>query len=65
MKWLAGIAVAASLMVTPTVVLAQAPVDTKAEVQKLASVWMDAYNKQDAATIAQMYGDDAVLSTVF
>jgi ketosteroid isomerase-like protein len=65
MKWLAGIAVAASLLVTPTVVLAQAPVDTKAEVQKLASVWMDAYNKQDAATIAQMYGDDAVLSTVF
>jgi uncharacterized protein (TIGR02246 family) len=64
MKWLAGIAVAASLTVTPAVVLAQSPVDTKAEVQKLANDWMDAYNKQDAATIANGYADDAVFSTV-
>jgi uncharacterized protein (TIGR02246 family) len=39
-----------------------APVDTKADVQKLAAQWMDAYNNKDAAAIAKMYTDDAVVS---
>lgn len=63
MKWFAGIALASSLMVMPAVGYAQsAPVDMKADFQKLATAWMDAYNKKDAATIAQMYTDDAVFS---
>ena len=53
----------ASLIVIPAVGHAEnAPVDTKADVQKLAEQWMDAYNKKDAATIAKMYTDDAVVS---
>ena len=63
MKWFAVIAFTASLIVIPAVGHAEnAPVDTKADVQKLAEQWMDAYNKKDAATIAKMYTDDAVVS---
>ena len=63
MKWLAGIAITATLIVIPALAYAEnAPIDTKADVQKLAGQWMDAYNKKDAATIAKMYTDDAVVS---
>ena len=63
MKWFAGIAFATSLIVMPAVALTEnAPIDTKADVQKLAAQWMDAYNKKDAATIAKMYTDDALVS---
>ena len=63
MKWFAGIAFATSLIVMPAVAHADgAPIDTKMESQKLATEWMNAYNKKDAATIAQMYTEDAVLS---
>jgi ketosteroid isomerase-like protein len=63
MKWLAGIAITASLIVIPASTYAEnAPIDTKADVQKLAGQWMDAYNQKDAATIAKMYTDDAVVS---
>jgi uncharacterized protein (TIGR02246 family) len=61
MKWFAGIAFATSLIVIPA--FAQnAPIDTKADVQKLAGQWLDAYNKHDAATIANMYTPDASVS---
>jgi uncharacterized protein (TIGR02246 family) len=64
MKCLAGVALAASLIVMPALAHAQsAPVDTKADIQQIATDWMNAYNKQDAATIAQMYAEDAVFST--
>jgi len=63
MKWFAGIAFATSLLVIPAVAQAEnAAVDTKADIQKVAIDWMNAYNKKDAATIAQMYTDDAVVS---
>jgi uncharacterized protein (TIGR02246 family) len=63
MKWFAEIALATSLIVMPAVAHAEnAPIDTKADVQNLAGQWMDAYNKKDAATIAKMYTDDAVVS---
>jgi hypothetical protein len=63
MKWFAVIAFTASLIVIPAVGHAEnAPIDTKADVQKLAEQWTDAYNKKDAATIAKMYTDDAVVS---
>jgi uncharacterized protein (TIGR02246 family) len=29
----------------------------------MATAWMDAYNKKDAATIAKMYAEDAIFST--
>ena len=32
------------------------------DVQKLANDWMNAYNKQDAATIANMYTNDGIFS---
>ena len=55
MKWVMGMALAASLMVMPALAHAQsAPVGTKADIQQIATDWMNAYNKQDAATIAQM-----------
>jgi uncharacterized protein (TIGR02246 family) len=63
MKSLAGIAFAASLILIPSVGHTEnAAIDTKADVQKLAAQWMDAYNAKDAATIAKMYTDDAVVS---
>jgi uncharacterized protein (TIGR02246 family) len=63
MKWFAGIAFTTSLIAMPAVAHAEnAPVDTKADIQKLAAQWMDAYNKKDAAAIANMYTDDAVVS---
>jgi len=33
-----------------------------ADVQKLANDWMNAYNKKDAATIANMYTNDGTFS---
>jgi len=63
MKWFGGMALAASLMMAVPAASAQtASVDTKADIQKIATDWMDAYNKKDAATIAKMYADDAVFS---
>ena len=63
MKWFAGMAFAASLIAMPAVAQADsAPIDTKAEFQQAATDWMNAYNKKDAATIAQMYTEDAVFS---
>ena len=62
MKWFGGMALAALLMVLPSVAGAQAPVDTKADTQNIAKMWMDAYNNKDAATLAKMYTEDAVFS---
>ena len=61
MKWFAGIALTTLLIVMPAVAQ-NAPIDTRADVQKLAGQWMDAYNKKDAAAVANMYTDDAVVS---
>jgi uncharacterized protein (TIGR02246 family) len=46
----------------PSVGYAEQASDTKAFVQKVADDWMNAYNKGDAATIAQMYADDGLVS---
>jgi ketosteroid isomerase-like protein len=62
MKWFTKIAIAISLMIAGPAAHAQTA-DTKAESQKSADEWMSAYNKKDAATIAKMYGDNAVFST--
>jgi uncharacterized protein (TIGR02246 family) len=63
MNRFAGIAFAASLVVMPVLAHAQSePMDTKADIQKLATDWMNAYNKNDAATVAKMYADDALFS---
>ena len=63
MKWFAGIAFATSLIVMPVVAHSDsAPIDTKADIQKLAIIWMNAYNSQDAAGVAKMYAPDATVS---
>jgi SnoaL-like protein len=63
MKWLGGMALAAALVMIAPVAHAQtAAVDTKADLQKTATDWMNAYNNKDAAAIAGMYVDDAVFS---
>jgi ketosteroid isomerase-like protein len=61
MKWFTKIAIAISLMIAGPATHAQTT-DTKADIQKNADAWMSAYNKKDAATIAKMYGDNAVFS---
>ncbi len=62
MRWFAGMAFAASLIATPAVALAQAAIDTKADTQKLADEWKNAYNQKDAAKIARMYAANGVYS---
>jgi ketosteroid isomerase-like protein len=49
------------MMVVPVAHSQMLSVDTKADIQKMASACMDAYN-EDAATIAKMYAEDAVFS---
>jgi ketosteroid isomerase-like protein len=56
MKLLAGIALAASLLFVPAVANAQiGSVDTKADLEKAAMEWMNAYNSKDGGKVAQMY----------
>jgi hypothetical protein len=51
----------ASLIAMPAVgYAAEAAVDNKADVEKLAAAWMDVYNKHDAAALAKMYSDGLV-----
>jgi hypothetical protein len=46
MKWSAGKCLGASLIAMPAVgYAAEAAVDNKADVEKLAAAWMDVYNK--------------------
>jgi uncharacterized protein (TIGR02246 family) len=40
-----------------------AAVDTKSDIQKLATDWVNAFNNNDAAAIARLYTDDATLSS--
>lgn len=61
MRWFAGMTFAVSLIATPAVALAQAAIDTKADTQKLADEWKNAYNQKDAAKIARMYAANGVL----
>jgi ketosteroid isomerase-like protein len=64
MRWLTGMLVAASLVIVGPAAQAQtAAVDTRADMQKIATEWMDAYNKKDAGKIAAMYADGAVFSS--
>jgi ketosteroid isomerase-like protein len=61
MKWSAGKCLGASLIAMPAVgYAAEAAVDNKADVEKLAAAWMDVYNKHDAAALAKMYSDGLV-----
>jgi uncharacterized protein (TIGR02246 family) len=61
MKYFVGLSLTTSLMMAgPAAPSQTAPVDTKADIQKVATAYTDAYNKQDAATIAKMYAQDAV-----
>jgi ketosteroid isomerase-like protein len=63
MRWFAGICVGASLIVMPAIgYAAEAAVDNKADLEKLAAAWMETYNKHDAAGLAKMYTDDALVS---
>jgi uncharacterized protein (TIGR02246 family) len=63
MKRFIGLLLAASLMMVAQAARSETTsVDTKADIQKMATAWMDAYNKKDAATIAKMYAEDAVFS---
>ena len=62
MKWFFGMVLATSLIAIPAIANAQS-MDITADVQKLANDWMNAYNKKDAATIAQIYTDDGIFST--
>jgi ketosteroid isomerase-like protein len=61
MKWLIGAALAMSLTLGGTGAHAQS-IDSKADLEKAAGDWMNAYNKKDAATVAQVYTDEAVVS---
>ncbi len=64
MKLFAGIAFAASLVLMSAVAIAQTgAVDTKADLEKAAMEWMNAYNNKDIPKLAQMYADDAALSS--
>ena len=51
MKWLVGITFATSLLVMPAAAHAETAMDTKADIQKVAIDWMNAYNKKNAAAI--------------
>jgi len=63
MKYLIGLLITTSLMmVAPAAHSQTASVGTKSDKQKMATAWMHAYNKRDAATIAKMYAEDAVFS---
>ena len=61
-KWKVSTAALLAVLGAPTVALAEGPIDTKANMEKAAAQWMDAYNKHDAATIANMYSPDAMVS---
>ena len=52
---------AASLIAMPAIADAQS-MDVTTDVQKLSNAWMNAYNKKDAAMIAQMYTDHGIFS---
>ena len=60
MKVLFAIALAAALAAAPVAYSQTA--DSKADIQKTANEWMDAYNKKDAAAVAKMYSSDAMMS---
>ena len=63
MRWFAVICLWASLVVMPAIgYAAEAAVDNKADVEKLAAAWMDIYNKHDAAGLAKLYTDDGLVS---
>jgi ketosteroid isomerase-like protein len=64
MKLIPGIALAASLVLMSVAANAQtAAVDTKADLEKAAMEWMNAYNNKNILKLAQMYADDAALSS--
>jgi ketosteroid isomerase-like protein len=60
MKVLFAIAVAIALTTAP--VAHSQTVDTKADLQKAATDWMDAYNKKDATIVGKMYSANAMMS---
>ena len=62
MQWFKTSMLAAALVVLPVIAIAQSPVDDKTDMQKLATQWMESYNKRDSAALAAAYAPDALLS---
>jgi uncharacterized protein (TIGR02246 family) len=62
MQWFKKSMLAAALVVLPVMAIAQSPMDDKTDMQKLATQWMESYNKRDAAALAAAYASDALLS---
>jgi ketosteroid isomerase-like protein len=61
MKASFAIALATALTVAP--IAYSQTVDTQTDILKAATEWMDAYNKKDAAAVANLYSADAVVSS--
>ena len=54
----------AGTAVLPLMSVSQAQtMDAKADNQKMAQTWMDAFNKKDFTMVASMYNDDGFYST--
>src|SRR6516225_3378716 len=62
MKWFVGMAFATFIAISAIAHAQNYQSYITADVQKLANDWMNAYNKKDAATIANMYTNDGILS---
>ena len=60
MKALFAIALAVALTTAP--VAYSQTIDTKADLQKAATEYMDAYNRKDAAMVGKIYSADGVMS---
>ena len=56
------VAIALAVALTAAPVAYSQTVDTKADIQKAANEWMDAYNKKDAGMVAKMYSADVTMS---
>jgi hypothetical protein len=51
MKFPIGLSLTTSFMMVAPVAYSQSPsVDTKSDIQKMATTWMGAYNKKDVST---------------
>lgn len=62
MKWLLGMTFATFIAISAVAHAQHYQSYITEDVQKLASDWMNAYNKRDAATIADMYTNDGIYS---
>ena len=60
-----SMAILAGLLTVTTVAQGQTPTDVKAEVQKAAQQWVNAYNQRDMTALGNAYAEDAIYSTPF